>query len=98
MKITRRLQFSGVRLLFWGFAVLCFGLYLFDRSPVTLQATEATVSGAMQARAGLGDVLVVLDAEEMVRSSAGGGLSGAGRGWTRSSRRWGRFGPRRPRS
>ena len=72
VKITRRLQFSGVRLLFWGFAVLCFGLYLFDRSPVALQATEATVSGAMQARAGLGDVLVVLDAEEMVRSSAAG--------------------------
>ena len=72
MKITRRLQFSGVRLLFWGFAVLCVGLYLFDRSPVTLQAKEEAVGGAMQTRAGVGDVLVVLDTEEMVLSSAAG--------------------------
>ena len=70
VKITRRLQFSGARLLFWGFAVLCVGLYLLDRSPVTLQAKEEAVGGAMQTRTGVGDVLVVLDTAEMVRSSA----------------------------
>ena len=72
MKLTRRLQFSGVRLLFWGFAAFCLCLYLLDRSPVTLEASEAEVVGAFQNRAGMGDVLVVLDPDEMVKASADG--------------------------
>ena len=72
MKLTRRLQFSGLRLLFWLAAAGCLFLYLLDRHPVTLKASEATVRGEFQERHGLGDVLVVLDPDEMVKASAEG--------------------------